>query len=354
MRRRRRPKKDIEFSFDSFLDVVANVVGIILRLILVAWAGAKAYKGPPPPPPPPLPALESLADLPTKKDPLEDDLSHQQQLLLQAQAQLLEHMKKAKDKEIEQDQLANQVKTLADQRRKTEEEKNTVLATRLKPDDDPLPVSALSLEDFQARSKTLLDQINELRKQPSVKKALRYRTPVSHPLQSEEIHIECLHGRVTVVDVGGLEEEIGKTARDKVDLLKTTWEVPGMTGPVGEFRLRYVLVREAGELENRDLPPNPNSPFRAGIAGWEAVPIRAERGETADQALKPKSEFRRLMDHIEPNQTAVTFWVYPDSYAEYRRLRDYLHEKEIVVAARPMMPDMPIAASRSGSASRGQ
>src|SRR4051812_11631321 len=49
MIRRRRPQRRIEFSFDSFLDVVANVVGIILRLILVAWVGARSYKGPPPP-----------------------------------------------------------------------------------------------------------------------------------------------------------------------------------------------------------------------------------------------------------------------------------------------------------------
>ena len=44
MYRRRRPTREIAFSFDSFLDVVANVVGIILRLILVAWVGARSYQ----------------------------------------------------------------------------------------------------------------------------------------------------------------------------------------------------------------------------------------------------------------------------------------------------------------------
>ena len=43
MIRRRRTQREIPFSFDSFLDVVANVVGIILRLILVAWVGARSY-----------------------------------------------------------------------------------------------------------------------------------------------------------------------------------------------------------------------------------------------------------------------------------------------------------------------
>ena len=42
-RRRRRCEREIAFSFDSFLDLVANVVGIIIRLILVAWVGARTY-----------------------------------------------------------------------------------------------------------------------------------------------------------------------------------------------------------------------------------------------------------------------------------------------------------------------
>src|ERR1700722_9095012 len=45
MLRRRRPLKNeaIHFSFDSFLDLVTNVVGIIIRLILVTWVGARSY-----------------------------------------------------------------------------------------------------------------------------------------------------------------------------------------------------------------------------------------------------------------------------------------------------------------------
>src|SRR3954462_8474209 len=56
MTRRRRPQREIAFSMESFLDIVANVVGIIIRLILVAWIGARSYKAvvdlPPPAPPP--------------------------------------------------------------------------------------------------------------------------------------------------------------------------------------------------------------------------------------------------------------------------------------------------------------
>src|SRR5689334_5080621 len=69
MIRRRRGRKEIAFSFDSFLDVVANVVGIILRLILVAWVGARSYKAIVPPPPPPPAFTAELPALPEPTDP---------------------------------------------------------------------------------------------------------------------------------------------------------------------------------------------------------------------------------------------------------------------------------------------
>src|SRR5688572_9417961 len=43
MIRRRRPPREIPFNLDCFLDVIANVVGIIIRLILVTWVGSRAY-----------------------------------------------------------------------------------------------------------------------------------------------------------------------------------------------------------------------------------------------------------------------------------------------------------------------
>src|SRR5579871_5172264 len=69
MIRRRRKTREIEFSFDSFLDLVANVVGIILRLILVAWVGARSYKAILPDRPPSLPELAAPTPLPEPTDP---------------------------------------------------------------------------------------------------------------------------------------------------------------------------------------------------------------------------------------------------------------------------------------------
>ncbi len=92
MIRRRRKVREIEFSFDSFLDVVANVVGIILRLILVAWVGARSYKAVVPPLPPTL-TRQEIDELPDPQDPLSPQIERERRELAETQARLLEQLK---------------------------------------------------------------------------------------------------------------------------------------------------------------------------------------------------------------------------------------------------------------------
>src|ERR1700749_3290667 len=93
---RRRPTRKIPFSFDSFLDVVGNVVGIIIRLILVTWVGAKSYTGfvlPTPPAPPSVAVAEENVKLPEPVDPLTPELERQKHETALAQARLLEQFR---------------------------------------------------------------------------------------------------------------------------------------------------------------------------------------------------------------------------------------------------------------------
>ena len=98
MMRRRRRTREIPFSFDSFLDVVANVVGIIIRLILVVWVGARSYSslsliGTKPARPNEREKLQSV--LPD--DPLQAELALRRRELERAQMELLEQLRKVDD-----------------------------------------------------------------------------------------------------------------------------------------------------------------------------------------------------------------------------------------------------------------
>src|SRR5262249_12168047 len=186
-------------------------------------------------------------------------------------------------------------------------------------------------------------------------KVHRYLTPISQPLVTDEVMFECKKGRVTLLDTGALLEEIHRGMRDKAKLLQTQWQVADTTRPVGAFKLVYSLERERGTFDGPWKAGRASGGgFRYALTGWEAVPVREDRGETVEEALRDGSDYRRIVDSLDPQQTAVTFWVYPDSFALYRRLRDDLHRREVTVAGRPLPDGVPISSSRQGTTSRGQ
>src|SRR5262249_38549640 len=91
------------------------------------------------------------------------------------------------------------------------------------------------------------------------------------------------------------------------------------------------------------------------ISGKGTVePLGGLRGETLAEAFRPNSEFRQIADFLDAKQTVVTFWVYPDSFALFRQLRDYLYQRDIEVAGGPMPFGRPIGFAPDGTASRSQ
>jgi hypothetical protein len=356
MIRRRRTTRDIPFSFDSFLDVVANVVGIIIRLILITWVGAKSYTGfvlPTPPAPPPVAVVEENVTLPEPEDPLTPELERQKHEMALAQAQLLEQIRASEQTQGVRQLAEKELAALTQQLDALAEERGTVERTAADHGKMGQGV-ALSLSEIQERGKQLAEELEALRNAPSPKKTHRYRTPVSHPLQTEEIMFEIFKGRVTLIDIGAMEDEVERKLPEKGEQLRTSWLVTDITAPVGAFRLRYTIERERGAMVSGDAPPTDRNNFKYGQTGWEVEPLMAERGETVEQALASGSAFRKVIESIDPNQTAVTFCVYPESFEQYRQLRDYLHDRDVTVAGRPLPAGHPITAGRNGTASRGQ
>ena len=353
MIRRRRTQREIPFSFDSFLDVVANVVGIILRLILVAWVGGRSYH--PTPNAVPIPVVQEekadVAEAPLPPDPLAGELAQRRRELSIARDQLLGQTRLV---ELANEQRASAEKELSDaaaQVQKLVTERSAAeRATAAEQDGKP---AELSLPEIDRRIQLVNADIDALQKLPSARRSLRYQTPVSQTLQSEELFFECQAGRVTVIDVGTMLEQLRRDRGDKAKALATQWEVDGETDAVGAFRMHYTLERERGPADRAGGPPLPDVQFSYG-ASWTVEPINGQRGETEEAALAAGSDFHRVVDALDPKITAVTFWVYPDSFPLYRRLRDYLHDRDFVVAGRPLPVGMPIGSSRNGTASRGQ
>jgi hypothetical protein len=356
MRRRPRRVREIPFSFDSFLDVVANVCGIIIRLILVVWVGARSYSG-----------LRDVIHKPGRSktdapevvraedDPLHQELARHREALAQAEARLLEELRHLQLTQEDRTQVEGRLAALSAQQHELEQVRESLDRT-VAEGSKASRNAALSLDEMRERQKKLLREIQALHQAPAAGQVLRYRTPVSRPVRTEEFMFECRNGRVTFIDLAAFQAEVRRDVESKGRLLRTRWQVSEVTPAIGAFRLRYTLERERG-LVDAVLPgstPETGGGYRYGVSEYIVEPMIPERGETATAALAKGSEFRQLTDRLDPQLAVVTFWVYPDSFALFRQLRDFLYERDLVVAGRPLPNDLPIICSRNGSLSRGQ
>src|SRR6516162_1899098 len=302
MRRSRRRVREIPFSFDSFLDVVANVVGIIIRLILVVWVGAKSYssvqeilKRPH------APAIKAGAKTQEADDPLVRELAHYREILAQARSRLQEQLRLLQEAQGTRTRAADELTRLEETRKKLERERSKIDQT-LAETDKVNQTAALSLSEMQSRQTRLLEKIQTLDNQPAAPKILRYQTPLSQPVQAEEFMFECREGRVTQIDLASLQDEIRRDLESKGQMLRTRWQVTDVTAPVGAFRLRYTLERERN-LADAVVPgsnPDGRGNFRYSVTEWQVEPVAQTRGEPAAVALAPGSEFRRIADALDP------------------------------------------------------
>jgi hypothetical protein len=339
MIRRRRRTREIPFSLDSFLDVVANVVGIIIRLILVAWVGARTYTSLVPATRPAPTAGQTSGAV---TDPLEDQLAQRRRELEQARQRLLQELNRLPPIQEQQESAGRQLAGVKVQRQQLLQESNRAGTPALSSTKGAQDFS-LSLAELDDRGKRVRDQIAELEKLPPIKRVLRYRVPVSRPVTEQELHFECRAGRVSYVDFAGMRVEVQRAFEAGKDQLRQSGRLEGITPPLGAFQGHYVLSQANDGLGRVDMD-------------LEFEPIAEPRGETGQQALAPGSEFRRLVDGAAGRQTVVTFWVYPDSFVLFRQLREYVYEHNIeYVAARPLQTGQLIASStHRGTKSRGQ
>ena len=358
MHRRRRPKRDkIQFSFDSFLDVVANVNGIIIRLIIVAWVGARTYSSTMHFHDEPIPDAPPVAKLPAPKaedEPMSPVLAAARAELEKARRQLADKVIHADDGSKTIDAIHAELASLTKKRADLDDraKRSAELVSREKID---VRAAALSNEELQRRLGLFRKEIEKVEAMPAPTTVLRYRTPVSKTVTSEELFFECKGGKVTFLDLAGFLREIEQVFPSFKERLRSEFSIDETTTPIGAFRVRYTVERSrtAGESYGGVGRPIDKNYFGYRLGSFKVEPITSARGETLAQALQPSSDFRQTVDALDA-QTVVTFWVYPDSFAIFRTLREYLYQRGVEVAARPLDMGQAIAGSPTGTKSRGQ
>jgi hypothetical protein len=355
MARRRLPKEQ-PFGFDAFVDLVTNLVGIVLRLILVVMMGAHLHglEG--------KSASEETAEaggsspgIDTESPVLSAELEKQQAEVARLQARLLETLKAM---DVAAADLDKSARTKADRQHMAEATAKTAATSREAFSSQELAVGKLDQDrrSLQQRLVELEKSMREIEQKPPDKRLLRFHHPLSRPVSSGELIFELRGGRVTFIDLQAFLDEVKETLPRKVEVLRKQWEIEDSTDPVGAFRMRYVVARERTAMDRAagGLAPGEERGFSYGLDRWELEPVLAVRGETLTEALADGSRFRQVVDGTDADQVVLTFFVYADSFELFRELRDRLYERGFMVAGRPLDLGRSIAGSRYGTVSRGQ
>jgi hypothetical protein len=321
------------FGSDSFLDVVANMVGILIILVMVAGLRVKhavdEQNDEPPAP---------VADL----APLESEAASLKQDVMKVFEQAKELNALSMNKIDERDALA----LAAAAKKQALEEARAKLASG---DQEAFDLER-TMEMEKVRLASLERDLESAVEQPDREsiKIKTYPTPLSRTVHGREAHFQIKDNRIVYVPLDELAELVKRELQHKVYRVRDLDEFTETVGPIGGFRLRYTMAKVKG-------PPHGGvSETVIGVTQLTFLPLREQLGETLEQASQPNSDFQRAISDLDPRRVTITFWAYPESFPMYRTLREQLYSRGYAVAGRPLPTGQPICGSPFGSKSSAQ
>jgi hypothetical protein len=355
MSRRRPQREEAHFGSDSFLDVIANVVGILI--ILLVLAGLRTNNAPAvsevvTPAEAETPTATAAAAAPVMA-PIDDLVETRRQELATVQSEA-ERLQSELDKHrraaaVHQTRLSELQSHDAAIRNRI-----AALGTTLEGELAALEKSRLEAEKLSAAAQAVRVKLKHrqtavaaIEQQPNRVEQLEHRiTPVSRVLKENEteLHFRCCGGKVASVPIEELVGRMKTQMERQRDFIIRARRFSGAVGPVRGFSVKYLVEREESLG---------GSFSRISVTQWEVVPEADLEAEPSDVALRNDSVFRNELREAEPGST-ITFWVYPDSFALYRQLQTIAHREGFSVAARPMPTGTPILFSPKGSRSAAQ
>ena len=378
----RRPRSEMQFGSDSFLDVVANIVGILIILIVIA--GLRVSQNPvnivrnvttTAPPFVPLPSLTEPDDpeleplfvpegecpnpaplfmvhvaAPPELLPVEPPAGLMQRVAeLEAELQQQELARRAlaaQTAELHQTE-AEYNERLQDLKRETAEKSQAWQQRQ-----HEAQVQRTSLDQLLATAAELQEQLAvELRRQPPVETLEHRVTPLSKTVSGHEQHYRLSGNRVSEVPVTLLSVRLREQIERRKDWLMKQRSHQGVVGPVQGYSMNYLVQKD--HLGVLDEVRFGQGMMRISVARWQIEPEPDVPTESATEALARGSRFTDSLSNADAG-TSLTFWVYPDSYGLYRQLQRFAHEQGFLVAGPPLPHGIPISGSPNGSKSAGQ
>ncbi len=331
---------------DSFLDVVANLVGVLIILVMVV--GAQAGRG--------LSARDAARNS-AATDPAPtaaESIAPEQVTSAEAAATSVEASISELDARISRQNLEAALRA---QERNKVQLLVTVAEQRLAEHRDQLTAEDQAKYDLQrelALARGELDKLSATqvaitRQAPQVLEHLP--TPMAKTVFGTELHFRLLGGRLAYVPWDEMLAQLKAEAPKHVDKLRDAPRVELSLPVVAGFGVRYILRRSEVQMQTRIGTATQS---RVELEKLYFIDAEPNLGVPLAEALQPGSEFKSRIGEHKPANTTVTVWVYPDSFDQFRALKAELFKLGYLTAGRPLPEGHPIGGSPDGSRSSAE
>lgn len=336
---RRREQADAPGQ-DAFLDVVANLVGILIILVMIVAAQAK--RG--------FVARDLPVEIPTAAvEPLPDAAAataaanEVEQGLVEINRNLKAQQQELAIKAQERAKLQLLV-TIAEQSLTSHRDKLTSEDQQRFDLQTQLTQSTKELQQLEIERITL-DQARPGNVIPHLP------TPMAKTVFGTEMHFRLLGGRIAYLPwdemISAMKADLPRQAQKLADTPRAEFSLPVMSG----FGGKYILRRFDVDVQTKIATVRQ---ARIGLERFFFVQVDNPIGETLDQALRPGSQFRSRLAAPQAKGATVTLWVYPDSFEEFRTVKQELFKAGFLTAGRPLPAGHPIGGSPDGTRSSAE
>lgn len=331
----------MESGYDSFLDIVANLVGILIILVVVLGTRSQ----------------QAIQEIRQQKD--EKPRATESQLTTlaehsmraaaaQADSDRFEKRLHHYDRQIAaQDRRRDQLLDLISQAKEAWQEKKEEL-------DEQAIAAAVRESEFQQAQAELVKlrgQQQRLEEQsPSVVAVAHLPTPMAKTVFGDELHFRLKDNRLSIVPIDKLLDEIRRDF-GRVAGGSREGRQDSAVGPIRGYVAHYAMSKNR-QMINRG--GRVGMATRVQLVGLTVEPLEEPHGQPIQEVLAGGSQLDVELAGRDPGATTITVWVYPDSFAAFRKLKEHLYAKGFATAARPLPHGHPITGSPQGSRSRAQ
>ena len=328
---------------DSFLDIIANLVGILIILVIVVGAQAKSEWG----------KVEANLEMWDSVENLTKEALQKSDLAVNIK--------------LEHDEIGSKIAQQAGLVQELDQRRHEMLVQisfvkgeleKKKQVTDQATQSRFTAKaHFDMLQKQYFDVKNRINAVESdmastqLETIEHYPTPIAKTVFADEIHFLLSNKKVAYVPMDELLALMRAEWREKAAKLSGGSQTRELVGPINGFRLQYHLISEVVSVEStRGVQRGKQTRFDH----FDLLPISAEIGEGIRRALQDGSDFARRLQRFVPARTTVSIWVHPDSYSELDALKKKLRLRGFQIASWPLQSGKFVSGGPNGFRSSAQ